>query len=143
MRCVQKSPGFPDRYAANKDCVYVINAPNGKQVQLNVESFDLEESNGCSFDSLEIRFVFIFQCHKNWIANVKWFVCCNLEMEHRKLHHWLERIVERIFCQDLNRSQTTFICDLEVIQVMKMQVRCCLFIFDWKNCFSKIGFFCV
>lgn len=65
MRCVQKSPGFPDRYAANKDCVYVINAPNGKQIQLNVESFDLEESNGCSFDSLEIRSVFMFKCHKN------------------------------------------------------------------------------
>ncbi|XP_031624566.1 cubilin homolog [Contarinia nasturtii] len=49
------SPNFPDRYPPNKDCVYVINAPNGKQIQLNIESFDLEESNGCSFDSLEIR----------------------------------------------------------------------------------------
>lgn len=123
MRCVQKSPGFPDRYAANKDCVYVINAPNGKQIQLNVESFDLEESNGCSFDSLEIRSVLIFQCRKNWLVNVKWFVCCNLEMEHRTLHHWLERIVEQIFCQDLNRSQTAFTCDLEAIQAMKIQVR--------------------
>lgn len=38
----------------------MINAPNGKQIQLNVEAFDLEDSSSCSFDSLEIRFVLVF-----------------------------------------------------------------------------------
>lgn len=34
---------------------FVATAPNGKQIQLHIEAFSLEESNGCGFDSLEIR----------------------------------------------------------------------------------------
>lgn len=52
---VQTSPNYPDRYLPSRSCVYVINAPNGKQIDLRVEAFELEESNGCGFDALEIR----------------------------------------------------------------------------------------
>lgn len=52
---IQTSPNYPDRYPPSRNCNYVINAPNGKQIQLHVEAFSLEESNGCGFDSLEIR----------------------------------------------------------------------------------------
>lgn len=50
-----KSPGFPNSYHPSKDCIWIITAPTGKQVELVVKSFELEENSGCGFDSLEIR----------------------------------------------------------------------------------------
>lgn len=51
-----QSPNYPESYPPNKDCVYVIQAANGKQIGLRVKSFDLEDNSACAFDSLEIRF---------------------------------------------------------------------------------------
>lgn len=64
--------------------MYVINAPNGKQIQLNVESFEMEESNGCSFDSLEIRFdriLYFVKLNNSLVFNNK-YATTILEMEH-------------------------------------------------------------
>ncbi|XP_055294887.1 tolloid-like protein 2 [Sitodiplosis mosellana] len=49
------SPNYPENYPGNKDCVYIINAPRGKQIELKIEAFDLEDRTGCIYDSLEIR----------------------------------------------------------------------------------------
>lgn len=50
-----RSPGYPEPYQTNKDCTWVITAPNNKQVELLVKDFELESQGSCSFDSLEIR----------------------------------------------------------------------------------------
>ncbi|CAL8142101.1 unnamed protein product [Orchesella dallaii] len=54
---VVKSPRYPDSYPNHKTCVWVITAPTGRQIELNVTDFDMEDasSGGCRFDYLEIR----------------------------------------------------------------------------------------
>lgn len=56
-----KSAGFPNSYHPSKDCIWIITAPTGKQVELVVKSFELEENSACDFDSLEIRCVVAIQ----------------------------------------------------------------------------------
>lgn len=50
------SPGYPDNYAPGKDCVWIISAPTGKQIELIVKGFDLESDSSCDYDFLEIRY---------------------------------------------------------------------------------------
>lgn len=50
-----RSPDYPDEYQSDKDCIFIIHAPNGKQIDLHVKSFRLEENIACLFDFLEIR----------------------------------------------------------------------------------------
>ncbi|XP_065360610.1 cubilin homolog [Calliphora vicina] len=47
------SPSWPRAYQANLDCVWVITAPLGNKIELQVHNFTLEPS--CSGDILEIR----------------------------------------------------------------------------------------
>ncbi|XP_063226608.1 cubilin [Bacillus rossius redtenbacheri] len=47
------SPGYPDNYPANAECVWVINTSPGNRVQLGFRVFDIESS--CTDDYLEIR----------------------------------------------------------------------------------------
>lgn len=50
-----RSPGWPDHYAGEKDCVWIINAPSGQQIELNINIFEMELQRNCRFDHLEIR----------------------------------------------------------------------------------------
>ncbi|ODM98815.1 Cubilin [Orchesella cincta] len=54
---VVKSPRYPNTYPNSKSCVWVITAPRGRQIELNVTDFDLEDAttSGCRYDYLEIR----------------------------------------------------------------------------------------
>lgn len=52
---ILRSPGYPEEYPSNKDCVWIIQAPHGQQIALNVSKFDLEAHSTCKFDYLEIR----------------------------------------------------------------------------------------
>ncbi|KAF6197649.1 hypothetical protein GE061_008615 [Apolygus lucorum] len=50
------SPNYPDLYTNNTDCVKVIDAPPGNTLKLDFrDRFDIEPSQDCRFDSLEIR----------------------------------------------------------------------------------------
>ncbi|XP_011302978.1 cubilin [Fopius arisanus] len=49
------TPEWPKRYAGGRDCVWIIEGPARSQIMLTVETFDLEVSNNCRFDHLEIR----------------------------------------------------------------------------------------
>lgn len=63
---VLKSPRYPETYPNSKSCTWVITAPRGRQIELNITDFDMEEGTGsdCGYDYLEIRltsnFVVIF-----------------------------------------------------------------------------------
>ena len=47
------SPSWPRAYQANLDCVWIITAPLGNKIELQVHNFTLEST--CSGDILEIR----------------------------------------------------------------------------------------
>ncbi|KAH8397987.1 hypothetical protein KR222_008302, partial [Zaprionus bogoriensis] len=49
------SPNFPLPYAGGLDCVYQLNAPEGEQLELQVEFFQLRASPNCTDDWLEVR----------------------------------------------------------------------------------------
>lgn len=50
-----RSPGWPDQYSGDKDCVWIINAPTGRQIELKINVFEMELQRDCRFDHLEIR----------------------------------------------------------------------------------------
>ncbi|XP_058153894.1 cubilin [Dasypus novemcinctus] len=49
------SPGYPEVYPPNADCIWNILGSPGNQLQLSFVTFQLEESQGCSRDFVEIR----------------------------------------------------------------------------------------
>ncbi|XP_051007258.1 cubilin [Acomys russatus] len=49
------SPGYPDDYQPNMECVWNIVSSPGNQLQLSFLSFHLENSLNCNKDSVEIR----------------------------------------------------------------------------------------
>ena len=51
-----RSPGYPNtNYPHQRDCVWLIEVQNGRQIVLNVTHFELENNSNCRFDYLEIH----------------------------------------------------------------------------------------
>ncbi|KAM3870233.1 ovochymase-2 [Diretmus argenteus] len=48
------SPNYPQSYSNDSVCRWVIYAPQGHVVKLDFVDFDLEESDGCLYDSLSV-----------------------------------------------------------------------------------------
>lgn len=48
------SPNWPNDYAHNSQCVYVIKLPAGEKVSLNFTHLSLENHSTCSFDYVEV-----------------------------------------------------------------------------------------
>lgn len=51
------SPGWPNVYPSKKDCKWIIKVPEGHQIMLNINEFQLEAHSNCFGDYLEIRFL--------------------------------------------------------------------------------------
>ncbi|XP_030624670.1 LOW QUALITY PROTEIN: cubilin [Chanos chanos] len=49
------SPNYPDAYPSNVECVWTITSSPGNRLQLSFIMFQLQESQGCTHDFLEIR----------------------------------------------------------------------------------------
>ena len=50
-----KSPGYPNHYHNNANCVYNITVENGKRIRIHFSAFDVEDANGhCPYDQLMI-----------------------------------------------------------------------------------------
>lgn len=49
------SPGWPHDYSENKDCTWIIHAPTGRQIEIDIKTFELEGHRDCNIDFLEIR----------------------------------------------------------------------------------------
>lgn len=49
------SPNWPNDYAHNRQCVYLIRLPVGETVMLNFTDMSLESHSSCSFDYVEVR----------------------------------------------------------------------------------------
>lgn len=50
-----ESPGFPNRYKANKYCLWHLDAPPNRKIILKFNYFQLEASENCKNDYVEIR----------------------------------------------------------------------------------------
>lgn len=49
-----RSPGVPE-YLPNKECEWTVSVPNGQQIELTFNYFEMEAHATCRFDGLEIR----------------------------------------------------------------------------------------
>lgn len=49
------SPNWPNDYAHNRQCIYLIRLPAGEEVALNFTHMDLESHSSCTFDYVEVR----------------------------------------------------------------------------------------
>ncbi|XP_056290732.1 cubilin [Pseudoliparis swirei] len=49
------SPNWPNDYAHNRQCIYLIRLPAGERVSLNFTHMSLETHGSCSFDYVEVR----------------------------------------------------------------------------------------
>uniref|UniRef100_H3C1W8 CUB domain-containing protein n=1 Tax=Tetraodon nigroviridis TaxID=99883 RepID=H3C1W8_TETNG len=50
-----KSPGWPEVYPHDLDCIILLKAPQNSSISLFFNSFDVESHPSCQFDYLEIR----------------------------------------------------------------------------------------
>ncbi|KAJ8276925.1 hypothetical protein GJAV_G00069430 [Gymnothorax javanicus] len=49
------SPNWPNNYAHNRQCIYVIRLPPNEVISLNFTDLQLEFHSGCAFDYVEVR----------------------------------------------------------------------------------------
>ncbi|XP_037366570.1 cubilin isoform X2 [Talpa occidentalis] len=48
------SPGYPNTYPPNKECIWYIKTAPGSSIQLTIHDFEVEYHASCNFDALEI-----------------------------------------------------------------------------------------
>jgi len=49
------SPDYPGSYPPNIECIWILQANQGNFISLTLEAMDIEESEGCNRDYLEVR----------------------------------------------------------------------------------------
>ncbi|KAI1280397.1 Cubilin [Halotydeus destructor] len=49
------SPGYPSNYPLNSECIWQLQAPLGNRVAYNFSDFNVEQSDNCTFDYVELR----------------------------------------------------------------------------------------
>lgn len=57
FRGVLESPNFPNAYANEENCTWIIEAPLGNKLNLTFSHFEMEAASydGCTYDYLEIK----------------------------------------------------------------------------------------
>uniref|UniRef100_A0A8B9N9X7 Cubilin n=1 Tax=Accipiter nisus TaxID=211598 RepID=A0A8B9N9X7_9AVES len=48
------SPGYPNRYPSNRECIWYIHTAPGSSIQLTIQEFDIEYHANCNYDVLEV-----------------------------------------------------------------------------------------
>ncbi|MED6278602.1 hypothetical protein CHARACLAT_025604, partial [Characodon lateralis] len=48
------SPGYPNRYPENTECIWYVTSTPGSSVTLNIHEFDVEFHENCNYDVLEV-----------------------------------------------------------------------------------------
>uniref|UniRef100_A0A672TTC2 CUB domain-containing protein n=1 Tax=Strigops habroptila TaxID=2489341 RepID=A0A672TTC2_STRHB len=54
------SPGYPNRYPNNKECIWYIQTAPGSSIQFTIEDFEVEYHPDCNYDVLEVRTLDLF-----------------------------------------------------------------------------------
>ncbi|XP_067863171.1 cubilin [Heptranchias perlo] len=48
------SPGYPNRYPHNQECIWFIQGDSGSSIELTIHEFDMEHRQACNFGVLEV-----------------------------------------------------------------------------------------
>ncbi len=48
------SPGYPDKYPANRECIWHIQTSPGSSISITILEFDVEYHPDCNYDKLEV-----------------------------------------------------------------------------------------
>jgi hypothetical protein len=48
------SPGYPNPYPGNVECVWTIIVALGKRINITIDDFQMEQTVNCSYDVLEV-----------------------------------------------------------------------------------------
>uniref|UniRef100_A0A8C8BEW9 Cubilin n=1 Tax=Otus sunia TaxID=257818 RepID=A0A8C8BEW9_9STRI len=48
------SPGYPNRYPSNRECIWYIHTAPGSSIQLTIQEFDIEYHPNCNYNVLEV-----------------------------------------------------------------------------------------
>ncbi|MEQ2238486.1 hypothetical protein ILYODFUR_033637 [Ilyodon furcidens] len=48
------SPGYPNRYPDNRECIWYVTSTPGSSITLNIHEFDVEFHENCNYDVLEV-----------------------------------------------------------------------------------------
>uniref|UniRef100_A0A8B9TKW5 Cubilin n=1 Tax=Anas platyrhynchos TaxID=8839 RepID=A0A8B9TKW5_ANAPL len=48
------SPGYPNTYPSNRECIWYIHTTPGSSIQLTIQEFDIEYHPNCNYDVLEV-----------------------------------------------------------------------------------------
>ncbi|MEQ2209692.1 hypothetical protein XENOCAPTIV_002638, partial [Xenoophorus captivus] len=48
------SPGYPNRYPENRECIWYVTSTPGSSITLNILEFDVEFHENCNYDVLEV-----------------------------------------------------------------------------------------
>ena len=56
------SPGYPDNYKDNEYCEWEIIVSEGRAVDILFNEAEVEYSKACSFDYIEVFYLFIINC---------------------------------------------------------------------------------
>lgn len=48
------SPGYPNRYPENRECIWYISTAAGSSITLTIHEFDVEYHQDCNYDVLEV-----------------------------------------------------------------------------------------
>jgi hypothetical protein len=49
------SPNNPDKYPPNSNCAWEVHAPPGYKIGLELNEFEVEHHESCTYDYLEVR----------------------------------------------------------------------------------------
>ena len=73
------SPNWPNNYAHNRQCIYIIRMPPGETVALNFTHMDLESHSVCTFDYVEVGHAYVYGC----VSEI-WGVSCKSYVRERE-----------------------------------------------------------
>lgn len=49
------SPGYPNRYPSNRECIWYIHTAPGSSIQFTIQELDIQYHPNCNYDVLEVR----------------------------------------------------------------------------------------
>lgn len=56
------SPGYPNRYPENRECVWYIQTSPGSSITITIHEFDIEYHPDCNYDTLEVMHSSVHPC---------------------------------------------------------------------------------
>uniref|UniRef100_A0A8C5HD89 Cubilin n=1 Tax=Gouania willdenowi TaxID=441366 RepID=A0A8C5HD89_GOUWI len=65
------SPGYPNRYPDNRECVWYITTSAGSSITLTIHEFDVEFHQDCNYDVLEVSYESLSVCYPCLLVEMK------------------------------------------------------------------------